>query len=70
MDEEETVDTLDLDLDLELELDESYLQDKCDELAYECVSESLFFIREYVYDKGIPIAENLTYDDLFIYFFV
>ena len=52
------------------DIDESYLQDKCDELAYECVSESLFFIREYVYDKGIPIAENLTYDDLFIYFFV
>ena len=50
MDEEETVDTLDLDLE-DLELDESYLQDKCDELAYECVSESLFFIREYVYDK-------------------
>ncbi len=68
MDEEETVDTLELELDLEL--DESYLQDKCDELAYECVSESLFFIREYLYDKGIPIAENLTYDDLFIYFFV
>jgi hypothetical protein len=68
MDEEETEETLDLDLDLDL--DESYLQDICDELAYECVSESLFFIREYVYDKGIPIAENLKYDDLFIYFFV
>ena len=50
--------------------DESYLQEKCDELAYECVSDSLFFIKKYVYDKGIPIAENLTYDDLFMYFFV
>ena len=52
------------------DIDESYLQEKCDELAYECVSDSLFFIKKYVYDKGIPIAENLTYDDLFMYFFV
>lgn len=52
------------------DIDESYLQEKCDELAYECVSDSLFFIKKYVYDMGIPVAEKLTYDDLFMYFFV
>jgi hypothetical protein len=67
MDEDE--DFFDKDITID-DIDESYLQEKCDELAYECVSESLFFIKKYVYDKGIPIAEKLTYDDLFMCFFV
>jgi hypothetical protein len=67
MDEDENFFDKEITID---DIDESYLQEKCDELAYECVSDSLLFIKKYVYDKGIPIAENLTYDDLFMYFFI
>ena len=67
MDEEDNFFDKDLTID---DIDESYLQERCNELAYETVSESLLFIKKYVYDKGIPLAEKLTYDDLFMYFFV
>jgi len=52
------------------ELDESYIKEKLDELAYECVIETILFIREYVYVNGMPIAETLTYDDIYKYFFI
>jgi hypothetical protein len=39
------------------------------EKSYECISESLCFINEYTYEKSIPIAEKLTYGDLFEFFF-
>lgn len=52
-----------------IELDESYIEEKYYELTYECVAESLFFIKDYTKDTGIPIAEELSFSELFDYFF-
>ena len=51
------------------QLNESYIEEMITEKSYECISESLCFINEYTYEKSIPIAEKLTYGDLFEFFF-
>ena len=51
------------------QLNESYIDEMITEKSYECISESLSFINEYTYEKCIPIAERLTYGDLFEFFF-
>jgi hypothetical protein len=51
------------------QLNESYIEEMITEKSYECISESLSFIHDYTYEKSIPIAEKLTYGDLFEFFF-
>jgi hypothetical protein len=52
-----------------LELSESYLDELFFDLTYDCVSENLLFIKSYTKEKGLPIAENLSFNDLFEYLF-
>lgn len=52
------------------ELDPSYVQERYHDLTYECVSESLFWIKEYTYDNGLPIAQYLSFSEIFDYFFL
>jgi hypothetical protein len=54
---------------IDSQLNESYIEEMITEKSYECISESLCFINEYTYEKSIPIAEKLTYGDLFEFFF-
>jgi hypothetical protein len=54
---------------IDSQLYESYIEEMITEKSYECISESLCFINEYTYEKSIPIAEKLTYGDLFEFFF-
>ena len=51
------------------ELDESYINEIITEKSYECIYESLTFIKEYTNEKSIPVAEKLNYGDLFKFFF-
>jgi len=51
------------------ELSESEQQELYDEMTYECVTEMLEIFRTYVYEKGIPIGERITYVELFEFFF-
>ena len=53
----------------EFEICEKYLQELVNEKAYECSVESIEIIKEYTYEKAIPIGENLTFFDLYVYFF-
>ena len=51
------------------QLDDSYIDEMVTEKSYECIYESLSFIKEYTYEKSIPIGEKLKYGDLFCFFF-
>ena len=56
-------------IDEQVELSESYLQEVCDDLAYECVVDGMDIFKEYIYEKGLPIGEKFTFIDLFDFFF-
>jgi hypothetical protein len=51
------------------ELDPSYIRERYDDLTYESVSESLFWLKEYTYTNGLPIAQYLSFSEIFDYFF-
>jgi hypothetical protein len=53
-----------------LEISESYLQEAFEDLVYDSIVESLEIFRTYTYDKGLPIGEKLTFNDLADFFFV
>lgn len=53
----------------DVELSDSYLEEKLDDSTYECVSDSLLFILHYTHEKDLPIAETLTFSDLFEFLF-
>ncbi len=52
-----------------LELSESYLEELYNDLTFECISEHLYFIKKYKTENGLPIAEKLTFSDLFEFVF-
>jgi len=56
-------------IDEKIELTESYLQEVCDELAYECTVEGIDIFRQYTYEKCLPIGEKFTFIDLFDFYF-
>jgi hypothetical protein len=51
------------------ELSESYLEELYDDLTFECISDHLFFIKNYTKENGLPITEKLTFSDLFKFIF-
>ena len=51
------------------ELPEYYLDELFYDLTYEAVSENYLFIKNYVKENGLPIAENMTFIHLFEFLF-
>ena len=45
--------------------DVTHRSQKIEEILYEVCSESITEIKKYVYENSIPIAENLSYSDLY-----
>ncbi len=52
-----------------IELCESYIIENFYDKTYECVVESLHYIKDYTYEHSLPIGENLSFSDLYDFFF-
>ena len=51
------------------ELPDYYLDELFYDMTYEAVAENYLFIKNYVKENGLPIAENMTFIDLFEFLF-
>jgi hypothetical protein len=49
----------------EEENDETFILMNIEEKTYEACIESLFFIKKYIKENAIPIAENINYSDIY-----
>ena len=45
--------------------DIGYRQQKIEEILYEICNKTILDIKQYVYENSVPIAENLTYSDIY-----
>ena len=52
-----------------IELCESYIIENFYDKTYECVVESLLYIKDYTYEHSLPIGENISFSDLYDFFF-
>ena len=52
---------------VDMDLDEYYIEDLYNEITFDCISEILLLIKEYTEERRLPIANKLTFSELYDY---
>jgi len=52
---------------VEMKVDEYYIEQLYDDIMFDCISEILFFIKDYTESTRLPIAQKIDFIDIYDY---